>query len=55
MDDEKQMDRVQKIPLTELIPFKDHPFKVVEGRIHAPNHREHFDVRSTDASDCKAN
>ena len=24
------MDRVQKIPLTELVPFKDHPFKVVE-------------------------
>lgn len=30
MDNEKQMDRVQKIPLTELVPFKDHPFKVVE-------------------------
>ena len=30
MDDQKQMDRVQKIPLTELVPFKDHPFKVVE-------------------------
>ena len=30
MDDEKQMDRVQKLPLTELVPFKDHPFKVVE-------------------------
>ena len=30
MDDEKQMARVQKIPLTELVPFKDHPFKVVE-------------------------
>lgn len=30
MDDDKQMDRVQKIPLTELVPFKDHPFKVVE-------------------------
>ena len=30
MDDEKQMDRVQKISLTELVPFKDHPFKVVE-------------------------
>lgn len=30
MDEEKQMDRVQKIPLTELVSFKDHPFKVVE-------------------------
>ena len=30
MDDQKQMDRVQKISLTELVPFKDHPFKVVE-------------------------
>ena len=30
MDDEKQMDRVQKIPIAELVPFKDHPFKVVE-------------------------
>ena len=30
MDDEKQMDQVRKIPLTELVPFKDHPFKVVE-------------------------
>lgn len=30
MDKEKQTDRVQKIPITELIPFKDHPFKVVE-------------------------
>jgi len=30
MDDKNQMDRVQKIPLTKLAPFKDHPFKVVE-------------------------
>ena len=30
MDKEKQTDRVQKIPITELIPFKNHPFKVVE-------------------------
>ena len=30
MDDEKQMDRVQKIPIAKLVPFKDHPFKVVE-------------------------
>ena len=30
MDDEKQMNRVQKIPISELVPFKDHPFKVVE-------------------------
>ena len=30
MDNEKQTDRVQKIPITELVPFKDHPFKVVE-------------------------
>ena len=30
MDKEKQTDRVQKIPITELIPFKDHPFKVVD-------------------------
>ena len=30
MDDEKQIDRVQKIPITKLIPFKDHPFRVVE-------------------------
>ena len=30
MDDEKQMDQAQKIPISELVPFKDHPFKVVE-------------------------
>ncbi len=30
MDNEKQTDRVQKIPIKELVPFKDHPFKVVE-------------------------
>ena len=30
MDDEKQMDRVQKIPIAKLVPFRDHPFKVVE-------------------------
>ena len=30
MDEEKQMDRVQKIPIAKLVPFKDHPFKVVE-------------------------
>ncbi len=30
MDKEKQTDRVQKIPIKELVPFKDHPFKVVE-------------------------
>ena len=30
MDEDKQLDRVQKIPITELIPFKDHPFRVVE-------------------------
>ena len=30
MDEDKQMDRVQKIPIKDLIPFKDHPFRVVE-------------------------
>ena len=30
MDEDKQLDRVQKIPITELVPFKDHPFRVVE-------------------------
>ena len=25
-----QLERVQKIPIRELVPFKDHPFKVVE-------------------------
>ena len=25
-----QLERVQKIPISELVPFKDHPFKVVE-------------------------
>ena len=30
MENEKQLDRVQKIAITELVPFKDHPFKVVE-------------------------
>ncbi len=30
MDEEKQIDRVQKISITKLVPFKDHPFKVVE-------------------------
>ena len=30
MDDKKKMDRVQKIPISELVPFMDHPFKVVE-------------------------
>ena len=30
MDEEKQMDQVRKILLTKLVPFKDHPFKVVE-------------------------
>jgi len=30
LDEEKQMDRVQKIPIAKLVPFKDHPFKVVE-------------------------
>lgn len=27
---EKQLERVQKIPISELVPFKDHPFKVVD-------------------------
>ena len=26
-----QLERVQKIPISELVPFKDHPFKVVDG------------------------
>ena len=30
MDNENQMDQVRKIPISELVPFKDHPFKVVE-------------------------
>ena len=30
MDENKQMDRIQKIPIAKLVPFKDHPFKVVE-------------------------
>ena len=25
-----QLERVQKIPISELVPFKDHPFKVVD-------------------------
>ena len=25
-----QLERVQKIPISELVPFKDHPFKVIE-------------------------
>lgn len=27
---EKQLERIQKIPIRELVPFKDHPFKVVD-------------------------
>ena len=27
---EAQLERIRKIPLGELVPFKDHPFKVVE-------------------------
>ena len=27
MEEEKHLDRVQKIPLTELVPFKDHPLR----------------------------
>ena len=27
---EAQLERVQKIPISELVPFKDHPFKVVD-------------------------
>ena len=30
MENEKHLDRVQKIPITELVPFKNHPFRVVE-------------------------
>ena len=30
MDDEKLIDRVQNIPIAKLVPFKDHPFRVVE-------------------------
>ncbi len=30
MENEKQLDRVEKIPITELVPFKNHPFRVVE-------------------------
>lgn len=27
---EQQLERIQKIPIRELVPFKDHPFKVVD-------------------------
>lgn len=27
---DSQLERVQKIPISELVPFKDHPFKVVD-------------------------
>ncbi len=27
---EAKLERIQKIPISELVPFKDHPFKVVE-------------------------
>lgn len=30
LEEERHLDRVQKIPLTELVPFKNHPFRVVE-------------------------
>jgi len=26
-------EKVQEIPLSELHPFKDHPFKVLDGRL----------------------
>ena len=29
---ESQLERVQNISISELVPFKDHPFKVVDGR-----------------------
>ena len=27
---ESQLERVQKIPINELVPFRNHPFKVVD-------------------------
>lgn len=27
---EKQLEHVQNIPINQLVPFKDHPFKVVD-------------------------
>ena len=33
---DSQLEKVQKIPISELVPFKNHPFKVVDeiGRAH---------------------
>ena len=46
MDDEKQVDQVQKIPISELIPFKDRPFKVVEDEWTSMQRQSIISLRS---------
>ena len=50
--EEAQQERVQEIPLSELHPFKGHPFKVLDDDAMQKTVREHHTVWCYDTGDC---
>ena len=51
-----QREKVMDIPLSELHPFKDHPFKVKDddAMMETADRRQHQAVRRTGSSHCTA-
>ena len=47
-----QREKVLEIPLSELHPFKDHPFKVKDDEAHDGNRRQHPAVWRSCSGDC---
>ena len=47
---EQQREQVQQIPIGELFPFKNHPFKVLDARCFHSLRDALYDYFSTDAA-----
>ena len=49
---EEQREQVQQIPIDELHPFTNHPFKVLDDEAMTRDGGEHRTVRRTGSADC---
>lgn len=49
---EEQREQVQQIPVDELFPFKNHPFKVLDDDAMTPDGGKYFAVRCAGSAHC---
>lgn len=50
---ESQLERVQNIPVRELVPFKNHPFKVLDDEAMLRTTESICRIRCPDSTDCQ--